>query len=354
MQPASLRTWEISSGDARTCRIGVGRGVATASDLVPGAWPSVAVLAQPSVAAIAEEIVAGLDKSLQNSASVRILPDRDEAKSLAVVGETYEWLNSIGFTRDGLIVGIGGGALTDVAGFIAGTYLRGVEVAYLPTTLLGAVDAAIGGKTGVNVNGKNLAGVFRHPGRVVIDLDILDGLPRELLLAGAAEVVKAGFISAEDIIDAYEVDGLDVSLDRVVPAAINVKVGTVEADFRESGVRAFLNYGHTIGHAIEVAAAIPHGHAVSIGMVAAGRISEEVLGFEGGRRQRQILEGIGLPTMSPEVTVDQLGMLMARDKKRDAGGLRMVLLADFGRPEVHHVDEDQIHLGLREVGIDVG
>ena len=271
MGPGSSRTWEIVGGDGRTCTISVGRGIADFEHLVSGDPPQIAVLAQPSVSARAQELASQTLTGLGVFAPVRVLPDEEAAKSLSIVGDTYEWLNSIGFTRDGLIVAVGGGALTDVAGFVAGTYLRGVEVAYLPTTLLGAVDAAIGGKTGVNVGGKNLAGVFRHPSRVVVDLDILDELPPSLLRAGAAEIVKAGFISAVDIIDEYESEGLGVSLDRVVPAAIDVKVKTVDSDFREEGLRAILNYGHTIGHGIEVAAAIPHGHAVAIGMVAAGR-----------------------------------------------------------------------------------
>lgn len=350
----AAHVWEIATGDDRSCHISVGRAVATASHLVPDSWPHVAVLTQPSVERTAEAITADLAGSTGGSVRMRVLPDKEEAKSLAVVEEAYEWLNTIGFTRDGLIVGIGGGALTDVAGFVAATYLRGVEVAYLPTTLLGAVDASIGGKTGVNVKGKNLAGVFRHPGRVVIDLDLLDDLPEGLRRAGSAEVVKAGFISALDIIDAYEADGLNVALDRVVPAAIEVKVKAVSADFREAGMRAVLNYGHTIGHGIEVAAGIPHGHAVSIGMVAAGAIAREAVGFEGSARQRRILEGIGLPVVSPDVDAEQVTLLMGRDKKRDAAGMRMVLLADFGEPVVRHVDQELIRLGLKEVGVDVG
>jgi 3-dehydroquinate synthase len=354
MAPDSSREWEIAGGDGRTCTITVGRGIAGIEHLITRNWPQIAILTQPTVSAMAQDIATKTLARLQVRAPIRVLPDEEGAKILSVVGDTYEWLNSIGFARDGLIVAVGGGALTDVAGFVAATYLRGVEIAYLPTTLLGAVDASIGGKTGVNVDGKNLVGVFRHPGRVVVDLDILDELPPSLLRAGSAEVVKAGFISAVDIIDAYETDGLDVSLDRVVPAAIDVKVKTVIADFREADLRAILNYGHTIGHGIEVAASIPHGHAVAIGMVAAGRIAQEALGFAGSERQRKVLEGIGLPTTSPRVDVAQVRRLMDRDKKRDGAGLRMVLLEDFGHPVVRHVEEDLIRLGLAEIGLVTG
>lgn len=353
MTAGVTHTWEIPSGDGEMCSITVGRGIGNAAHLGAESRARVAVLAQPSVKPRADRIAAEITASTGGSALVRVMPDGEQAKALPIVGETYEWLNSIGFTRDDLIVGVGGGALTDVAGFVAATYLRGVDVAYLSTTLLGAVDASIGGKTGVNVNGKNLAGVFRHPGSVVIDLDILDRLPAELRRVGSAEVIKAGFISDLDILDAYEADGLGVDLERVVPAAIDVKVRTVVADFRESGVRAVLNYGHTIGHAIEVAAGISHGDAVSIGMAAAGRIAEEMMGFAGGRRQREILERIGLPIVSPLVDMDRLAALLDRDKKRDSEGLRMVLLADFGQPVLKHVDRDMISLGLEAVGLAV-
>jgi len=248
------------------------------------------------------------------------------------------------------VVGVGGGALTDLAGFVAATYLRGVSAAYLPTTLLGSVDAAIGGKTGVNVGGKNLAGVFKHPARVIIDLNILEQLPVALLREGAAEAVKAGFISDPVIVDEYESRGVAASLDTVVPAAIAVKVGAVSEDFREQGRRAILNYGHTIGHAIEVAGSISHGDAVAIGMVAAGRISEIMLGFPQAERQRRIIAGIGLPVVAPPVDGAEVAMLMGRDKKRDAGGIRMVLLEDFGKPLVQHVDADLIEEGLAAIG----
>ncbi len=348
---ARLRQWHIEGADGRRCTITAGRGIASHQSLIPTDSSRIAVLTQPSVADRVKRMIAELEQATGAVAELRVLPDGDAAKELAVVGETYGWLNAIDFTRDGLLVGIGGGALTDVAGFVAATYLRGVEVVYMPTTLLGAVDAAIGGKTGINVDGKNLVGAFRHPLRIVVDLDLLDALPLELRREGAAETVKAGFIADERIIAAYEADGIDTALDDVVPAAIEVKVETVTEDFREGGRRAILNYGHTIGHAIEVAAGIAHGDAVSIGMVAAGRVSAEVLGFQGEGRQRAVLERIGLPTVAPEVNPDEVMNLMARDKKRDRDGLRMILLRDFGDPVVQHVSAENIHLGLREIGV---
>jgi 3-dehydroquinate synthase len=347
----SLATHVIDSADGRRCEIRIGRGLANAASLIAGEPANVAVLTQPSVSSLAEEIAEQVRRGGASNARVRILPDGEAAKNLATVEDVYEWLNSLGFTRSDLVVGVGGGALTDLAGFAAATYLRGVEVVYLPTSLLGAVDASIGGKTGVNVGGKNLAGVFRHPARVIVDLDVLDGIPPELRREGAAEAVKAGFIADIAIISEYEANGIAAALDVVVPAAIAVKVNAVMTDFREQGLRAILNYGHTIGHAVEVAGSITHGEAVAIGMVAAGAISEEILGFRHADRQRSIIEGLGLPVVAPQVDAELIATLMGRDKKRDAAGIRMVLLQDFGRPVVQHVGAEQIATGLAAIGV---
>ncbi|MDJ0954679.1 MAG: 3-dehydroquinate synthase family protein, partial [Acidimicrobiia bacterium] len=332
------------------CAIDVGRGLATAEQLLLPDQDRVGVLTQASVAPLAEHIAAEA-REQGVTAAVRMLPDGDAAKNLGTVETVYEWLNSLGFTRSDQIVAVGGGALTDLSGFVAATYLRGVEVTYLPTTLLGAVDAAVGGKTGVNVGGKNLAGVFRHPARIVVDLDILDALPEQLLREGAAETVKAGFIRDAAIVSEYERAGIAASLEIVVPAAIAVKVDTVTADFTEQGQRAILNYGHTIGHAVEVAAGISHGEAVAIGMVAAGRVSEIVLGFGEAQRQRDIIASIGLPVTAPAVDIDQVAVLMGRDKKRDRDGIRMVLLEEFGSPVLRHVEPGVIDEALAVIGV---
>ena len=300
-----IDTYEIPAEDGRSCEIRIGSGVATPDSLLLSGVERVGILTQPSVTDLADNVAAGI-RAAGAAADVFVLPDGDAAKTLATVEKVIEWLNSLGFTRADQVIGVGGGAATDLAGFTAATYLRGIEVTYLPTTLLAAVDAAIGGKTGVNVGGKNLAGVFRHPARVIVDLDVLRRLPDSLLREGAAETVKAGFISDTAILLEYEQAGLAASLDLVVPAAVRVKVDTVRADFTEQGRRAILNYGHTIGHAIEIAAGISHGNAVAIGMVAAGRISQEMLGFASADRQSEILAQIGLPTIAPPVDVDRV------------------------------------------------
>jgi 3-dehydroquinate synthase len=229
--------------------------------------------------------------------------------------------------------------------------LRGIEVVHIPTTLLGAVDAAIGGKTGVNLRGKNLVGAFHHPSRVVVDLTVLESLPLPLKQEGLVEALKAGLIADPELVSLIETAGLDCELSEVVPRAVAVKVRVVEEDFKETGIRAILNYGHTIGHAVEIAGNLPHGHAVALGMAAAGRIAEEVVGFGGLARQNDALTGLGLPLQSPGIARATVLEILARDKKRDASGIRMVLLPVIGRAVVRTVSGPTIDTGLAGIGI---
>lgn len=310
----------------------------------------VALVCQPSTAGLAASY-GDLLATTGLSVTAHTLPDGEDAKRLDVVEDGYRFLNQSGFTRDDLVIAVGGGALTDVAGFIAGTYLRGVPAMYVATTLVGAVDAAIGGKTAVNVDGKNLAGVFAHPEAVLIDIDILDQLPIDLKREGAAEALKTGFIEDMQIVTAYESSGLNVDLDDVVNRSVAVKVAVVTDDFREDGRRAILNYGHTIGHAIETTTGRSHAESVSIGTVAAGAASRAAFGFQGEDRQRTVLESIGLPVDAPEADAAAVGKMMARDKKRDGAGLRMVLLRDFGAPELVHADDATVQAAFEGIGL---
>ncbi|HJU50894.1 MAG TPA: 3-dehydroquinate synthase family protein [Acidimicrobiia bacterium] len=277
-----------------------------------------------------------------------VLPDREEAKSLAVVSRVYEWLAELGLGRGDTILAVGGGAATDVAGFVAATWLRGIEAVFYPTTLLGAVDAAIGGKTGINLAGKNLIGAFHLPSRVLINLDLLERLPATLRLEGLAEALKAGYVADPGLVDILSSN--EAALEEVVERAVKVKVATVEADYRESDQRAILNFGHTIGHAVEVLAPLPHGLAVAVGMVAAATISNARFGFD----HRQLIDtifGLGLPVAAAGVPLQPALQLISLDKKRSAAGVRMVLLKAPGSPVVEPVTPDLLELGLRAVGI---
>jgi 3-dehydroquinate synthase len=308
----------------------------------------VAVLTQPGARHIAELVARGM-----SSVEVHhmVLPDRDAAKTLEVVHRAYEWLAEVGMGRHDTVAAVGGGAATDLAGFVAATYLRGVEVVHVPTTLLGAVDAAIGGKTGVNLGGKNLVGAFYQPTRVAIDLDVLDELPMDLKREGLAEALKAGLIGDVALFSNIESAGLEADLADVVPRAVAVKVAVVNQDFRETGIRATLNYGHTIGHAVEIAAGLPHGHAVAVGMTAAGRIAQDLVGFGGIARQQAAIMALGLPTRVEGARRSSVLAVLARDKKRDASGIRMVLLRSIGVPVLQSVPGDAIDTGLACIGI---
>jgi 3-dehydroquinate synthetase len=324
----------------------VGRGVT--GEIVDGGESLVVLVSQPgseATAEVVENAIAGRGISVVG----RVLPDGESAKDLSIVEAVTGWMADVGAKRDTTLIAVGGGALTDAAGFIASVFMRGIEARYVPTTLLGAIDAAIGGKTAVNVGGKNLVGTFAHPSRVVIDIDVLEALPKHLVADGMAEAVKAGFIGDERLVTILERPEPDLM--EVVERAIAVKVGVVEQDFTEAGVRAHLNFGHTIGHAVEVLAGWSHGRSVAVGMVAAGEISARLCGFSGADRITAAIEGLGLPTRVDGLDRSEVASLMSMDKKSDSVGLRMVLLEDFTRPLVSHVDTATLDFGLDAIGL---
>jgi len=271
------------------------------------------------------------------------VPDAENAKRVEVAAFCWGIMGQTDFTRTDAVVGFGGGATTDLAGFVAATWLRGIDVVQVPTTVLGMVDAAVGGKTGINTaEGKNLVGAFHAPRAVLCDLELLDSLPRNEILAGFAEVVKCGFIADPVILDLAEADVAAVT-DPTAPAfreaverAIAVKARVVAEDFTEQGLREILNYGHTLGHAIEHAERYQwrHGAAVGIGMMFAAELSRLTrnLSDEEVERHRRILTSLSLPTTYPLARWQTLLATMQRDKKARAGMLRFVVLDGIGRP----------------------
>jgi 3-dehydroquinate synthase len=281
------------------------------------------------------------------------VPDSEDAKRIEVAAFCWGILGKSEFSRTDMVIGFGGGAITDLAGFVAATWLRGVGVVQIPTTLLAMVDAAIGGKTGVNTSeGKNLVGVFHSPKGVIVDLETLATLARNELIAGFAEVVKCGFISDTRILDLIESDYEEATdqsstlfLD-LVTRAIEVKAMVVQQDFREQGLREILNYGHTLGHAIELAERYKwrHGAAVSIGMVFAAELAllNGRLGGKEVQRHRDILTSLGLPVSYPADKWPQLLANMRIDKKARAGNLRFVVLDEIGKPNMMLSPTDEI------------
>lgn len=271
------------------------------------------------------------------------VPDGESQKRIEVAAFCWKIMGEQDFHRNDAVIGLGGGATTDLAGFVAATWLRGVRSVLIPTTLLGMVDAAIGGKTGVNTaEGKNLVGSFYQPHTVVVDVASLETLPKFDLVAGMAEVIKYGFIAEEEIlrrIEASPEEALDPTtetMEWLIRKSIEIKLRVTEADFREAGEREFLNYGHTLGHAIEQVERYQwrHGAAISIGMVFAaelgaltGHADEKLV-----ERHRSVLDLIGLPLTYRGDRWEQLLSVMQRDKKARSGHLRFVILDAVGRP----------------------
>lgn len=320
----------------------IGTGLLTElEDLLSGRH-RVAIVHQPVLAATAELIRSRLaDKGID---AHRIeIPDAESGKDLPVVGFLWEVLGRIGIGRKDVLVSLGGGAATDVAGFAAATWLRGVSIVHVPTTLLGMVDAAVGGKTGINTDaGKNLVGAFHQPLAVLVDLASLETLPPNELAAGMAEVVKAGFIADPVILDLIEADpqaALDPKgdvLPELVRRAIAVKAEVVAADEKESELREILNYGHTLAHAIERRERYEwrHGAAVSVGLVFAAELARLAgrLDDATAQRHRTILSAIGLPVGYDADALPQLLEYMAGDKKTRSGVLRFVVLDGLAKP----------------------
>jgi 3-dehydroquinate synthase len=320
----------------------IGTGLSNELDEVLSSRHRVAILHQPVLAETAEAIRSHLAGRGVDAHRIEI-PDAEAGKDLPVVGFIWEVLGRIGIGRKDALVSLGGGAATDVAGFAAATWLRGVPIVHVPTTLLGMVDAAIGGKTGINTEaGKNLVGAFHQPRAVLVDLATLETLPRSEIVAGMAEVVKAGFIADPVILDLIEADpqaALDPKgevLRELIRRAVVVKAEVVAADEKEAELREILNYGHTLGHAIERRERYQwrHGAAVSVGLVFAAELARLAgrLDDATADRHRTILASLGLPVSYEADALPQLLEYMAGDKKTRAGVLRFVVLDGLAKP----------------------
>ena len=279
------------------------------------------------------------------------IPDGESAKTAGTAAACWDALGAAGFTRSDAVVAVGGGATTDLGGFVAATWLRGVPVVHVPTTVLGMVDAAVGGKTGINTAaGKNLVGSFHEPAAVLCDLTHLATLPEADFVAGLAEVAKCGFIADLAILDLIEAStpeeltGDTTVVRELIERAIRVKVDVVTDDLRETGGsdgaigREALNYGHTLGHAIEKAEDYGrrHGEAVALGCVYAARLATEVglLDAAAAARHTEVLRKLGLPTSYSDTDFAQLRAAMSVDKKSRGSTLRFVLLSELGRPQI--------------------
>jgi 3-dehydroquinate synthase len=273
-----------------------------------------------------------------------LTPEGEAAKDISVVEAIWEELGKFELDRKDAIVAFGGGTTTDLGGFVAATWLRGVAWYAIPSTLAGMVDAAVGGKTGINTAaGKNLVGAFHSPKAVFIDLDLLETLSDRDFSAGLAEVIKTGYIQDTHILtllkSASTIEGARAIAKELVERSVAVKASVVSQDFTESGLREILNYGHTLGHAIEKHAQyrMRHGECVSIGLVFASLLAEQKLGLDPTHTQNLIvmLNSFNLPTSlaAKDYPWESLVSLMMNDKKSRAGQLRFIGIQEPGKPD---------------------
>ncbi|MGW9439567.1 3-dehydroquinate synthase [Streptomyces sp. NPDC055607] len=304
----------------------------------------VAVIHPEALADTGEALRADLTDQGYEAVAIQV-PNAEEAKTAEVAAYCWKALGQTGFTRTDVVVGVGGGATTDLAGFVAATWLRGVRWIAVPTTVLAMVDAAVGGKTGINTaEGKNLVGAFHPPAGVLCDLAALDSLPVHDYVSGLAEIIKAGFIVDPVILDLIEEDPQAARTPagphtaELLVRSIRVKAEVVSGDLKESGRREILNYGHTLAHAIEKNERYKwrHGAAVSVGMVFAAE-----LGRLAGRlddatadRHRAILESVGLPLSYRGDQWPKLLETMKVDKKSRGDLLRFIVLDGLAKPTV--------------------
>ncbi|MHA7958186.1 3-dehydroquinate synthase [Streptomyces sp. L500] len=304
----------------------------------------VAVLHPEALASTGEAIREDLAAQGYEAIAIQ-LPNAEESKTVEVAAYCWKALGQTNFTRTDVIVGVGGGATTDLAGFVAATWLRGVRWIAVPTTVLGMVDAAVGGKTGINTaEGKNLVGAFHPPAGVLCDLAALESLPVHDYVSGLAEIIKAGFIADPAILDLIEADPEGARTPQgphtseLIERAIKVKAEVVSSDLKESGLREILNYGHTLAHAIEKNERYNwrHGAAVAVGMVFAaelGRIAGR-LDDATADRHRAILTAVGLPVTYRGDQWPKLLETMKVDKKTRGDRLRFIVLDGLAKPTV--------------------
>ncbi len=333
----------IAVGGERPYEVVIGVGALGELPSVVGAGVrAVVVIHAAGLAELAEHVC----KELASAGYVvhgEPVPDGEAAKEIGIAAGLWSKLAAAGVGRADAVVGVGGGAVTDVAGFVAATWLRGVRLVLVPTTLLAMTDAAVGGKTAINTpDGKNLVGAFYPPAGVLADLSTLATLPEPEYVSGLAEVVKAGFIADPVILDLIESDPAAAARPggpherELIERAVAMKARVVSADLREAGQREMLNYGHTLGHAIERVEEYRtrHGEAVAVGMCFAAGLSRLAgrLDAETAQRHWSVLSAVGLPVRYRDGAWPDLRAAMALDKKTRAARLRFVVLDGLARP----------------------
>lgn len=331
----------VPVGGERPYQVVIGRQLLGELPTLLAGAVRVAIIHPPTLRATAETIRENLGSAVRGD-TIEV-PDGEQAKTVQVAAYCWDVLGQVGYTRSDVVVGLGGGATTDLAGWVAAGWLRGVRVVQVPTTLAAMVDAAVGGKTGVNTGrGKNLVGAFHPPVGVLADLDTLASLPVPDYVTGLAEVVKCGFIADPALLAVVEADPQAVTQPgnrwepELVERSVRVKADVVSADLTEQGRREILNYGHTLGHAVEQVERYRwrHGAAVSVGLVYAAALGRALgrLDDATADRHRQILSRLGLPVSYRADAFAELLTAMRVDKKARGDRLRFIVLDGLARP----------------------
>lgn len=280
-----------------------------------------------------------------------VIKPGEEHKNMQTVLEIYTQLRDMNITRHTQIFAVGGGVVCDIAGFVAATYLRGLNVTMMPTTLLSQVDASIGGKNGVDFGGlKNIIGTFRQPKEIIIDPKFLRTLTPEQMTDGLAEIVKVASVTDESLFEILEDEDLSSlngeylwGVTQIIALAADAKTNVVSKDVLENGIRRILNFGHTIGHAIELTYGVSHGVAVANGMMLSSKINERF--FEGsrkvGERIEQLLRKINCP-LDLKISTEDIAEKIKGDKKRESSFIRFVVVPKIGRAEIKEINVDRL------------
>jgi len=313
-----------------------------------GLSPKIAIVSNPTVFSLHGKLVVNAVRKAGFDAITISIPDGEEYKNLLWLQHIYNELLMHKLDRSSALIALGGGVIGDITGFAASTYMRGISYIQVPTTLLAQVDSSIGGKTGVNHElGKNMIGTFWQPRLVWIDVETLRTLPEREWVAGLAEIIKYGVIYDEDLFRMLEEKKDKIlSLDRnvlthIIKRSCEIKADVVSKDERESGVRSILNFGHTIGHAIETATDYKrylHGEAVALGMCLEAELSQKLkfIDKKAVLRIRKLADSFGLPSVLPaDIDIDHILSSMQLDKKAVAGALKFILPERIGRVRIH-------------------
>jgi 3-dehydroquinate synthase len=310
----------------------------TVSFVIDGSFAAIDKMVDKTQAIyITDENVYALHQKKFKGKKTIVIPAGEEHKQQATVDFIMEALLNFGATRQAVLIGVGGGVVTDMVGYVAGIYMRGVAVGFVPTTILAMVDASIGGKNGIDVGlYKNMVGLIRQPQFLVYDLDFLKSLPKHQWENGFAEIIKHAAIKDAKMMKELSINDLTYfqknkkALASLILRNVQIKVKVVQKDEFEKADRKLLNFGHTIGHAIENQHVLLHGHAISIGMVYAAKISQVLTGFSETNILVETLKKYGLPT-AMHFDIQEAMQIMQKDKKKASAGMQYVVLQKMGK-----------------------